>query len=1158
MASILAIISKKVFDKECAGGKPGDLFATSAYASTHKSLDPLATSPSALFLATVRTAADKTEALWLVGILEDPKKGEAGWTASPNGTPIVDITALRSSIRFTSGVGITDKPGALAMSLQTPRALTADDVALLRRAVGALPEPVLKSSPSGVVTAAKTKTPSDEALAAAPSDEDPTEPAQKTALSFNDEARRYLRPRRPSDFDDLPKTRRANAEALLRRDGEASLEAAFLDMLAQGSRDLEPTAMADAMILMSGARRARYRELAETEWEKGPEERVRVRLLRCFPERADWAAAIARERLAAKVRLGDIRDVLLASLDDHDLLIELAKESGVAACVINIVPTMGERAVSTIEALFEVIRFPNEEKALSRALGSIATAAAAMAFSKHLRKQNVRPYATDFYARFPDLAKAALADIASKKTQVAEVARTILAGLERAGSGGERADADTPDEETATDEELPLILRAPPWQLGKKRRAAQKEIEPRDDLVAPLEPLKLHFTPRERLRTVARFARQVAVRSDDDIREKMARGERCYLSASHPADVVIEVMENPSSNVHVWNETPFLALAAHGEQVLKGLVTHHINSLSHAQKLRIESPRVAQALARRCLSFHWLDRGDGALWLERFPEAAILGLVPLLTSTNDGTRRGAEQGLRYLAKRRGVERMREVARELGTSHMSALDELLARPDPALEIDKLPKMPSFYRVAELRAPRLKNGKLLPERAVELLDQLLAVANVDLPPEGFDQIREACEPRSLAEHAWDLAKSWDINGTKDSARWMLHAVRHFGDDEVVRRLTPALKGDGIAVMLGKIGTDAALMELVTILARVSRSETNSRPKYSWGTEAAIESIAARRGVDTDELEDYYVPTCDVGQGGAVKLDLGPRAFTVMFDAQLRRILRDDRGEVARSIPRGVAGDDPSKVAIAVTTLTDLDEDVTAIAELRAVSLERAMLDGRSWSVEAVVSSRVGRSTGGGDFGAVWADHPLMKHMARGVVWEARDRAGARLLTFRIAEDGSFANEDDVHVELDGAAVIGVAHLVRLMKEEREKWRALFADYEILQPFDQLTREPRSLSPEEQKATALTQPLPALPPKTKRTFRAGTRRVARAGWLSERSAWATPFEGGLLGFIELDGDSLRGSVLREGERVPLGEADPALVSEVARALELLSSPD
>jgi hypothetical protein len=131
MGSALAIVSKAVFEKLAkakGGAELGDVLGIDRYASTHASLDTLGDGGS-LFLVTVRPPS---EALWLVGILESPEQQEDGWYAAPSTTPITDVSGAKSKLKFTSGTGITAKPGALGMSLQTPRALTADDEALLR------------------------------------------------------------------------------------------------------------------------------------------------------------------------------------------------------------------------------------------------------------------------------------------------------------------------------------------------------------------------------------------------------------------------------------------------------------------------------------------------------------------------------------------------------------------------------------------------------------------------------------------------------------------------------------------------------------------------------------------------------------------------------------------------------------------------------------------------------------------------------------------------------------------------------------------------------------------------------------------------------------------------------------------------------------------
>lgn len=130
---MLAIISKAVFEKEAAGRKVGDVLPLDRYRSASKHLDPLK-SGGRLFLVTVRPPK---EALWLVAVLDGLKLKNGEWLASPNRVPITDITSLIPRIRFESGKGISAAKGALGMSLQTPRALSAADVALLLQAGGA-------------------------------------------------------------------------------------------------------------------------------------------------------------------------------------------------------------------------------------------------------------------------------------------------------------------------------------------------------------------------------------------------------------------------------------------------------------------------------------------------------------------------------------------------------------------------------------------------------------------------------------------------------------------------------------------------------------------------------------------------------------------------------------------------------------------------------------------------------------------------------------------------------------------------------------------------------------------------------------------------------------------------------------------------------------
>ncbi|MFO0734856.1 MAG: hypothetical protein U0270_03215 [Labilithrix sp.] len=128
MPSVLAIVSKAVFEKDAKGSKVGDVVPFERYVSKNKGISPVA-GGGAIFLVTVRPP---DEHLWLVGILESPTFDGENWNATRNTMPITDITPLKGTIRFENNSGISAKKGALGMSLQTPRILAESDVALLR------------------------------------------------------------------------------------------------------------------------------------------------------------------------------------------------------------------------------------------------------------------------------------------------------------------------------------------------------------------------------------------------------------------------------------------------------------------------------------------------------------------------------------------------------------------------------------------------------------------------------------------------------------------------------------------------------------------------------------------------------------------------------------------------------------------------------------------------------------------------------------------------------------------------------------------------------------------------------------------------------------------------------------------------------------------
>lgn len=157
MPSIMAIVSKAVFEKDArVNGKVaalGDTWQFDKYVSTNKALDPVRAGGS-LVLVTVRPP---DEQLWLVGVMESPQHDGTAWTTkSPNAVPVTNISHLRSKILFESGKGMSQDKGALGMSLQTPRALAAADMALLAQAVPAMSAGAAPPHPGGSTSSASS------------------------------------------------------------------------------------------------------------------------------------------------------------------------------------------------------------------------------------------------------------------------------------------------------------------------------------------------------------------------------------------------------------------------------------------------------------------------------------------------------------------------------------------------------------------------------------------------------------------------------------------------------------------------------------------------------------------------------------------------------------------------------------------------------------------------------------------------------------------------------------------------------------------------------------------------------------------------------------------------------------------------------------------
>ncbi len=665
-------------------------------------------------------------------------------------------------------------------------------------------------------------------------------------------------------------------------------------------------------------------------------------------------------------------DVVYAIVTDLDVARELVKRRTQPRSLLELVATFGDDALSLI---VEAAANPRDGEArwIAEALAQFDDLRAAKAIAPLVKHAPARPFVQDYFARYPHY-EAALSG-AGGGGKAAMIAKEVRAGARRA--------TEKHVGESSIDE-LPPLFRAPPWTTTKRPKKPRAKLE-----LAPIDvPVTIAWQAGER-ETALVVARRYTYNAQDAKPEAIAAHRQSiarrkmtgFFVHAHNQKLPEEaVLETWNSGVPTWGPTASerlaWALSTFGERAMPGVV--RLVDLLERERgdvsflLRVGSPRLAFGMAKLARLPAWAPLAWR--WMKRWSELAVSGLVPAAFSPKG--RDVAESALLRLAAS-GTDVLAIGAR-YGEDAKSALEALLEW-DALLDAPtRAPKLSLTWKPETLTRPVRTDGKPFPLEAMATIGTMLAFSPIEPPYAGLALVKSMCTPRSLAELSWDLARSWERAGRKKRERWMLVSLVHFADDEVARRLTPGLRDDDAVDVLEHLDSDAALTELATIAGRTTDAKLGAR------IELILDRAASLRGLDKDELEEELAPVKRVEADGTVSLDFGPRKLRVGFDEHLQPFVRNDAGERVRALAPPRAGDDPERAEKAKAIWRDLKEDVAVLAARRIAGLRRAMINGRQWT-----ASR---------FQRVWIDNALMKHVAHGVVWEARASGASKRESYR----------------------------------------------------------------------------------------------------------------------------------------------------------------
>ncbi|MGA0200196.1 MAG: DUF4132 domain-containing protein, partial [Prochlorotrichaceae cyanobacterium] len=310
-----------------------------------------------------------------------------------------------------------------------------------------------------------------------------------------------------------------------------------------------------------------------------------------------------------------------------------------------------------------------------------------------------------------------------------------------------------------------------------------------------------------------------------------------------------------------------------------------------------------------------------------------------------------------------------------------------------------------------------------------------------------LKQGLPASGLAAFAEQLFERWLTVGAPPKDQWAMQTLGLLGNDTTVLHLTPLIRawpGEGKhkrAIVglecLKAIGTDTALMQIHAIAQRIKFKSLKAKAVE------CMETLAQERGISQEQLEDRIVPDCGLNAQGSKIYDYGARQFRVVLSADLKPQIRDPQNKLKANLPRPNKTDDRALAEGAIADWQVLKKTLSQVVSLQAKRLERGMIEQRRWQ----------RS----EFETYVLGHPVLLNLAQRLIWGAYSPTTPTQLlsTFRITEDGTYANSEDEDIEVAPNLEFGIVHPAEFSTAQLQQWGQLLSDYEIVPPFSQLAR-------------------------------------------------------------------------------------------------------
>ncbi len=648
------------------------------------------------------------------------------------------------------------------------------------------------------------------------------------------------------------------------------------------------------------------------------------------------------------------------------------------------------------------------------------------------------------------------------------------------------------------------LLRDPPW-LAKVSLPLVLEGADRIEMNLATLPVPTWWAPHDRERRVgyARFIPQVARgtwgMSAPELEHAIATFDPAGPLGRIPLIHLCALSDDDATRI--FNEAPTTVLQAEpfaleaivarlGPRVAKGLArrgadlglrTTVLELLAH-----VGTPLAVPTLLDAFFRLPSL-RGLAKRAMLRFRETMLEALVPLAVGTTAESLglepiqkpaelvRAARLALHFVSGAGGFDAITSAAARLGVKDAWFA---IRREDP-LRGAKAPSIAPAFALAVVKAKWIGGDAFTREERERFVTWL---AMLDWETPRLATIRTDVDPASLDAIARALWDAWLEQGPSRVNVWTAHAALELGSRETVHHMkdtlrewratyqTPAVEvlraAGSVAIRHFDDPTSSAALELLGEIAIEGSSraqEAHARNVIQWVDEELDE---------VDDLDDRLVPTLGL-EHGSLRLDYGPRTFTVTLDTSLALHLKDDTGATIPKLPSPRKSDDAEKAKASKARISALARDARILVARLQTRMQSALAAQKRWSADA--------------FFGLLAEHPVVGCFVRGLVWMAFDASDAPHASFRLCEDGSLAGVDDRVFTLPKDHGVRLLHPAMIDAGACAAWARALADYEVIQPFSQLGWPMVRLDEAERASTSIV-----------RTMTVSTSTLAERGWL------------------------------------------------------------